>query len=125
MGKRESWRSTLDSEMRRWSAMSYDELIFHLRDVKSYEVDTGQNRLQVEVEIIENTPEYVHVMIGVDDSTSLYASTDGQLYPSPGLAVARSELTVCTDPVIEPLRRCVARYPAGLHYPQLRRDKKI
>jgi hypothetical protein len=69
MGKRESWRSTLNAEMQRWSAMSYDELIFRLRDVKSYEVDTGQNKLQVEVEIIENTPEYVHVMIGVDDST--------------------------------------------------------
>jgi hypothetical protein len=79
MGKRESWRSTLEAEMQRWSAMSYDELIFRLQDVRSYEVDTGQNKLQVEVEIVENTPEYVHVTIGVDDASvphSLLPLTD-------------------------------------------------
>ena len=48
----------LDSEVRRWSAMGCEQLISELRDLQTYEV-----------EVLENTDEYVHVMVAVDDGS--------------------------------------------------------
>jgi len=53
--------------VRRWSSMSSDELLSKLHDVQAYEVERDSKAYQVEVELLENTDTYVHVMVGVDD----------------------------------------------------------
>ena len=57
----------LHSEVRRWSAMTCEQLIFELHDLQAYEVDS--KKYQVEVELLENTDKYVHVMVAVDDGS--------------------------------------------------------
>ena len=59
----------LDSEVRRWSAMACEQLISELRDLQAYEVELDSKKYQVEVELLENTDEYVHVMVAVDDGS--------------------------------------------------------
>ena len=69
MSRREQWRKVLDSEVQRWSGMSYDQLVFGLRDLQAYEVEFDSKTYQVEVEILEHTDKYVHVMVAVDDGS--------------------------------------------------------
>jgi hypothetical protein len=59
----------LTAETKRWSAKSCEELLVELSDLQAYEVVVGAKRFQVEVEILENTEKYVHVMVAVDDGT--------------------------------------------------------
>jgi hypothetical protein len=66
---REQWRKVLDSEVQRWTAMTYDQLLSELRHLQVYEVELDLRRYQVEVELLENTKEYVHVMVAVDDGS--------------------------------------------------------
>ena len=54
------WQKVLDSEVKRWSAMSCGQLVSELHDAKQY---------QVEVELLENTEKYLHVMVAVDDGS--------------------------------------------------------
>ena len=63
----EEWRPVLASEVKRWAEKSCEQLISELGDGQFYEVEVGTRRFQVEVEILENTGEYVHVMVAVDD----------------------------------------------------------
>jgi hypothetical protein len=63
------WRKVLDAEVRRWSAMSRQELVSRLDDVQCYEVEFDSKTYQVEVQLLENTEEYLHVMVGVDDGS--------------------------------------------------------
>jgi hypothetical protein len=58
MSRREEWRKVLQIELSRWSSMS-------ARDV--YVVVAESKQYQVEVELLEDTPEYLHVSIAVDD----------------------------------------------------------
>jgi hypothetical protein len=69
MSRREEWRKVLDSEVQRWSAKSCEQLVSELRDVQIYEVQLDSKKYQVEVEILEDTAEYVHVMVAVDDGS--------------------------------------------------------
>ncbi len=69
MKRREQWRPVLDAEVKRWSAKSSTELISELRDVEAYDVDFEGKNYQVEVELLENTEEYVHVCLAVDDGS--------------------------------------------------------
>jgi hypothetical protein len=69
MGRREEWRKVLDSEVRRWSAMACEQLISELHDLQAYEVELDSKKYQVEVELLENTDKYVHVMVAVDDGS--------------------------------------------------------
>jgi hypothetical protein len=64
---REEWRPVLDAEMKRWSAMSCDELISALSDVHAHEIEVESKKYQIEVQLLENTDSYVHVGIAVDD----------------------------------------------------------
>lgn len=59
----------LDSEVQRWSAKSCEQLVSELRDEQVYEVQLDSKKYQVEVEILEDTAEYVHVMVAVDDGS--------------------------------------------------------
>ena len=59
----------LDSEVQRWSAMSCDQLVSELHDLQAYEVELDSKKYQVEVELLENTDKYVHVIVAVDDGS--------------------------------------------------------
>lgn len=61
------WRPVLDSELARWEALTYGQLLEQLVDLQAYSVDYQGKTFQVEVELIENTPEYLHVIVAVDD----------------------------------------------------------
>ena len=65
----EQWRKVLDSEVRRWTAMSYEQLMSELRDLQAYEVELDSRKYQVEVDLLEDTEKYVHVMVAVDDGS--------------------------------------------------------
>ena len=78
MSRRAEWQKVLDAEIERWSAMSCEQLIAELREMRAYEVEVEARRYQVEVELLENTDEYVQVMVGVDDGSlpaSIFPST--------------------------------------------------
>ena len=67
MSRRDEWQKVLDSEVKRWSAMSCRQLVSELHEVQTYEVELDSKQYQVEVELLENTKKYVHVMVAVDD----------------------------------------------------------
>ena len=69
MKRREKWRPVLDQEINRWSQKSYDELRAELSDIHNYEIEFESKAYQVEVELLENTPDYVHVDVRVDDGS--------------------------------------------------------
>ena len=69
MSQRDEWQGVLDAEMKRWSALSCERLVSELRDMQAYEVESGLRRYQVEVELLENTDNYVHVLVSVDDGS--------------------------------------------------------
>lgn len=69
MSKREEWRKVLDAEVKRWSAMSCEQLLSELHDDQVYEVKFDCKKYQVEVELLENTEKYLHVTVAVDDGT--------------------------------------------------------
>jgi len=50
-------------------AMSCEELVSTLRDLQTYEVELDWKTYQVEVELLENTGKYLHVMVAVDDGS--------------------------------------------------------
>ena len=77
--RRQRWRTVRDREVQRWSALSCDQLLSELSELKAYEVDYEGKPHQVEVEILENTDTYVHVLVAVDDGSlpaSLRPETD-------------------------------------------------
>ena len=67
--RREQWREALAIELAKWEAKSYDQLVSELKEVCTYRVLLRDIRLQVEVEMIEKTIDYAHVMIGVNDGS--------------------------------------------------------
>jgi len=69
MNRRQRWQQVLDTEMQRWSAMPYQELIAALNDNEVYEIERDGEKYQVEVSILENTESYLHVSILVDDGS--------------------------------------------------------
>jgi len=66
---RETWRPVLEAQIRRWEAKSCDRLITELADVVTYEVEFDSRKYQVEVQLLENTDRYVHVLVAVDDAS--------------------------------------------------------
>lgn len=69
MSRRKEWQPVLDAEVKRWSALSAAQLVSELTEGKAYEVQFESKSYQVEVELLENTPEYVNVSISVDDGS--------------------------------------------------------
>lgn len=69
MSRKEEWRKILDPEVQRWSALPWQELVFRLQDIQCYEVKSDAKTYQVEVELLENTDTYVHILVAVDDGT--------------------------------------------------------
>ena len=80
MNRRERWQAVLDAEIKRWSEKSCEQLRLELLELQVYEVEFDSKRHQVEVELIESTPDYLHVSISVDDGSlpaSLRPTTGG------------------------------------------------
>jgi len=69
MGRRDEWRKVLDAETECWSAKSCEQLIAELQEVQAYEVVIDSKKYQVEVETLENTKEYLHIIVAVDDGS--------------------------------------------------------
>jgi hypothetical protein len=65
--RRTEWQRVLDAEVRRWSALSPEQLIAQLKELQVYEVKLGPKTYQVEVDLLENTETHLHVMVAVDD----------------------------------------------------------
>ena len=59
----------LDAEVARWSGIPWERLVMELRDVQEYQVEDESKEYQVEVQLVENTADYVHVIVSVDDGT--------------------------------------------------------
>ena len=59
----------LDLEVQRWSAIPYEELLSTLQHLHTYEIEMASTKYQVEVEILEKTDQYLHVMVAVDDGS--------------------------------------------------------
>jgi hypothetical protein len=78
----------LKRELEEWSKKPYSTLIAELHDEVVYERGDGANLCQVEVLLLESTPDYVHVSVAVDDgsfkrfisplSTSFLVHSDGR-----------------------------------------------
>ena len=49
--------------------MSSDAVLIELQNRDAYEVVAGSRHYQVEVVLLEGTPEYLHVSIAVDDGS--------------------------------------------------------
>jgi len=70
ISRREQWQKVLGSEVERWSAMSCSELVSELRDdLQEYQVEFESKPYNVEVELLENTDRYLHVVVAVDDGS--------------------------------------------------------
>ena len=59
----------LQRELSRWSSMSSNDVLAELGTRDVYEVVVASRQYQVEVVVLENTPEYLHVGIAVDDGS--------------------------------------------------------
>ena len=69
MTKRGEWSRVLDAEVAHWSRMPWAQLVTELQEVRAYQVQVESKPYQVEVELLENTQDYVHVIVAVDDGT--------------------------------------------------------
>jgi hypothetical protein len=69
MDRKQQWQNIADTEAKRWSAKSPGELISELYEEQVYEVEVDSKRYQVEVQMLENTDAYIHVMVAVDDGS--------------------------------------------------------
>jgi hypothetical protein len=63
------WQTVLNAEVVRWSRMTCKELIGELSKTCAYRIQLGSKEYQVEIELVEDTKDYVHVIISVDDGT--------------------------------------------------------
>jgi hypothetical protein len=57
----------LDAEVDELSRRSYATLVDDLSDVLAYERGGGASYHQFEVQMIEHEPDYVHILVSVDD----------------------------------------------------------
>jgi hypothetical protein len=57
----------LDAEVDELSRRSYARLVDDLPDVLAYERGGGASYHQFEVQMIEHEPDYVHILVSVDD----------------------------------------------------------
>ena len=69
MKRSKQWSKVLDLEIQRWSAIPYEELLSTLQHLHTYEIEMASTKYQVEVEILEKTDQYLHVMVAVDDGS--------------------------------------------------------
>lgn len=86
MDRRQQWRKVLETEKQRWSALPHDQLVSRLSTTVVYEVEQGSQTYQIEIEVLQNTTEYAHVAISVDDGSiprSFFPMTDSFITKRP------------------------------------------
>ena len=66
---RRKWAPVLAQEMKKWEGKSWQQLVSELADVQAYELEFEGKQYQVEVELLEDTGEYLHVIVAVDDGS--------------------------------------------------------
>lgn len=49
--------------------MHWEQLVTELRELRAYQVEVESKKYQVEVQLLENTPDYIHVIVSVDDGS--------------------------------------------------------
>ena len=69
MNQREHWRPVLIAQTKLWQAKPYQQLLSELVDEQVYEVHHETKACQVEVSILENKNDYLHVIVSVDDGS--------------------------------------------------------
>ena len=67
--RREEWRPILETEVKKWSAMSCAQVMSKLPDCECYELVFESRKYQVEVELLEETEQFIHVGMSVDDGS--------------------------------------------------------
>lgn len=63
---RDELQECLRAELVKWSAIPLSELESRIRANGVYEVKSPGGDYQVEVQVLENTPDYLHVSVAVD-----------------------------------------------------------
>ena len=61
--------SLLDREIEEWSSKSFTKLTEELADVVAYQRGDKTGFHQFEVQMIEQEPEYLHILVSVDDGS--------------------------------------------------------
>jgi hypothetical protein len=69
MQRQKQWQFVLDGELKRWSEKTYEQIVAELSGECVYEVEFDDEPYQVEVSILENNEEYIHVVVSVDDGS--------------------------------------------------------
>ncbi|HXE09115.1 MAG TPA: hypothetical protein VN612_14535 [Acidobacteriaceae bacterium] len=78
--RRAKWAPVLGAEVTRWSGKPCEQLIDELRESQAYQIEVESKLYQFEVLLVENTSDYVHVTISVDDGRlpeSMFPLTEG------------------------------------------------
>jgi len=74
MSKRTEMQTILDQEVARWSELSAEQLANDLPEEKNYQIESNGKTYQIEVQLLENKNDYVHVLVSVDDGRFPYSS---------------------------------------------------
>jgi hypothetical protein len=67
--RRHEWKPVLETEVKKWSALSLAQVMSKLPESECYEVEFEFKKYQVEVELLEDTDQYIHVGVAVDDGS--------------------------------------------------------
>jgi len=67
--RKQDLKLVLDEEISRLAQKTYAELTTSFADVVGYERGDKENYCQFEVQLLEHTPDYVHVCVSVDDGS--------------------------------------------------------
>jgi hypothetical protein len=66
-------QALLSAELKAWAKKPLAQIVAELSDVQGYERGADDRWHQFEVMLVENTPEYIHVLISVDDGSISWA----------------------------------------------------
>ena len=70
MSRRDEWRRVLAAEFALWTAKSSEQLLSKLRDPPlAYQIEVDSKMYNVEVVLLENTEQYLHVLVSLDDGS--------------------------------------------------------
>jgi hypothetical protein len=73
MDRRTEMQSILDREVACWSEMTAEQLLNELAEERNYPVESGGKTYRVEVQLLEDRADYVHVLVSVDDGRLRYS----------------------------------------------------
>lgn len=66
---RKEWQPVLEAAVERWSALTYEQILSEIKGQECYQVECQGTQYNVEVQILENTKDYIHVAVSVDDGS--------------------------------------------------------